>query len=131
MKLIPQTTFQRTFYLIALVIVASQLVTLGFGAYYIYYPGMRQYSHIIAIEIDTLSAASIGSGQRVANLIRDRHGLEIIEDKGDIPEYQQYSPTQVFANHLASEFGDESEVRLRFSPRRSCGYRCLPCMVIG
>ncbi|MBL4864981.1 MAG: hypothetical protein JKY67_01235, partial [Pseudomonadales bacterium] len=53
MKLIPETSFQRTFYLIAMVIVVSQLVTLVFGAYYIYYPGMKQYSRIIAIEVDT------------------------------------------------------------------------------
>ena len=116
MKLIPETSFQRTFYLIAMVIVVSQLVTLIFGAYYIYYPGMKQYSHIIAIEVDTLNAASADLGEQVANLIREKHGLEIIEETNDIPEYQRYSPTQVFANHLASEFGDHSKVRLRFFP---------------
>ena len=115
MKLIPQTTFKRTFYLIAMVIVVSQMVTLVFGAYYIYFPGMKQFSHIITVEVDTLNEASKKSAGEVADYIRQRHGLEIV-DANNVPEYREYSPTQIFANYLADEFGGTSKVRFRFFP---------------
>ena len=120
MKLAPSSSFWRTILLVSLVLVLSQISTLLFAFYYLYLPGVKQNSQLVALQIDTIRLL-VGSErkQEFIDSVRRDHHLDITADPELIPPEMEGLFGDLFVDPMRSRLGPGAQVRLGFKPGAS------------
>ena len=115
MKLIPRTLLGRTAFVIAVVLIITQLVAIALFRAYSRGPLLQEIAGLTSGQLRIISAAleTLSADERIdfLDLLEESQGIRVIPDtEGKLPSNVPQNPQlQDFAEYLKSELGDGTE----------------------
>lgn len=113
MRLWPKTSFNRTFVIIGTVLLLTQLLSLFFVAYFLYVPGIRQYAHIVGIQLDSIHR--ILEKEPEAEVINVSSGVRVWKQQQTSQKGTRAFILPLLEGALEEELGEPVEMHFRYN----------------
>ena len=122
-QLKPRSSFMRTTLVIAIVVLASQVLSIAFFWKNLYLPEIKQHAHTSAIRLDLLRAADASgspSPKNIDRLLKEFGNLTVVRDPAEFPRPSEKWFAELFTDRfqkqLESELNAPAQVYFEFKP---------------